>query len=136
MFSKCYTIITDESQRKLGYGVPPQGHWCAACGIVRVRFDGAVAAGDLIGPNDDGNCSAMVISKLSSAPVIGFSLESKGSAEKGNLLIFLSQNPYILGDDSTDDKFRDLEHIIRDQMQNTMNILEHFSSFLSPGFEV
>lgn len=78
----------------------------------------------------------MVISKLSSAPVIGFSLESKGSAEKGNLLIFLSQNPYILGDDSTDDKFRDLEHIIRDQMQNTMNILEHFSSFLSPGFEV
>jgi hypothetical protein len=137
--SKTYMIICDESQKKLGFGVPSYGHWCASHGIIRVRIEGSVDAGDLIGPNDDGSCSGMVISNVSLAAVIGFALESRKPADKEKLLMFLSQNPYgpyLLRDDPSEDKVREAEQIIRHQTFDTMNMLEHFSSFLHPGSEV
>jgi hypothetical protein len=135
-----YLVICDELQKKNGHPLPSQGHWCAALGIVRARIDGAVVQGDLIGPNDGDSNTGIVISNLAASPVIGFALESKHAMEsdKGNVLIFVSQNPYIMSREATESEseFRDVRQILSQQIFTILTILERFSSFLSPGIEV
>jgi hypothetical protein len=154
--STTFLVICDESQKKLARCMTfhPQGHWCTAVGIAKVRVDGFVAAGDLIGPKGDGTGCCMTITTSNDASVIGFALSSSvttsrngsfgsssSSAGSGNMAtILISQDPTSIAE-------RDLrgdilagasseEFAAASGTSLLMSMLERYVSLVSTGNQV
>ena len=153
--SSAYFVICDESQKKLArfMTLHPRGHWCTAVGIAKVRIDGPMAAGDLIGSKGDGTGCGMVVTTSNDMPVIGFALSSSMSPTRhgsftpsasngvsGSMAtVLISQDPSSVAEKGlrgSPDGVSSEESAAASDISMLMTMLERYVTLVSTGNQV